>query len=109
MTVTIAELIAQSLYFIFPAYCANAIPVLFGGGLPIDFGKNFVDGKPLFGAHKTFRGFFSGLLIGTLIGIVQSNLPIFQPPQIFIRYKIRTIMIYLNVWDNNCNNNNIKK
>jgi len=86
MTVTIAELIAQALYLILPAYCANAIPVLFGGGLPMDFGKKFIDGKPLFGAHKTFRGFFSGLFIGTLIGIVQSSLPIFQPPQIFLGF-----------------------
>jgi len=89
MAIAIAELIAQALYFIFPAYCANAIPVLFGGGLPIDFGKNFIDGKPLFGAHKTFRGFFSGLFIGTLVGIVQSNLsifPIFQPPQILLGF-----------------------
>jgi len=79
MTTTIDELVAQALYLILPAYCANAVPVLFGGGLPMDFGRNFIDGKPLFGAHKTFRGFFSGLFIGTLIGIVQSNLPIFQP------------------------------
>lgn len=86
MTTTVAELIAQALYFIFPAYCANALPVLFGGGLPMDFGKNFVDGKPLFGPHKTFRGFFSGLLIGTLIGIVQSNLPIFQPPHVLFGF-----------------------
>ena len=80
MTANIAELIAQALYFILPAYCANAIPVLFGGGLPMDFGRNFIDGKPLFGSHKTFRGFFSGLLIGTLVGIVQSNVPVFPPP-----------------------------
>ena len=86
MTIAIAELIAQALYLIFPAYCANAIPVLFGGGLPMDFSKNFIDGKPLFGAHKTFRGFFSGLFIGTFIGIVQSNLPIFQPPQILLGF-----------------------
>jgi CDP-2,3-bis-(O-geranylgeranyl)-sn-glycerol synthase len=79
MATTIAELIAQALYFILPAYCANAVPVIFGGGLPMDFGKNFIDGKLLFGAHKTFRGFFSGLFIGMLIGIVQTNLPIFQP------------------------------
>jgi len=48
----------------------------------MDFGKNFIDGKPLFGAHKTFRGFFSGLFIGALIGIVQINLPIFQPSHV---------------------------
>jgi CDP-2,3-bis-(O-geranylgeranyl)-sn-glycerol synthase len=86
MPITIAELIAQALYFILPAYCANAIPVLFGGGLPIDFGRNFIDGKPLFGAHKTFRGFLSGLLVGTLVGFAQSNLLIFQPPHVLLGF-----------------------
>jgi CDP-2,3-bis-(O-geranylgeranyl)-sn-glycerol synthase len=86
MTVAVIEVIAQALYFILPAYCANAIPVLFGGGLPMDFGRNFIDGKPLFGSHKTFRGFFSGLLIGTLIGIAQSNLPFFQPPHLLVGF-----------------------
>jgi CDP-2,3-bis-(O-geranylgeranyl)-sn-glycerol synthase len=86
MTTTVAELIAQALYFILPAYCANAIPVLFGGGLPMDLGRNFIDGKPLFGAHKTFRGFFSGLFIGALIGIIQSNLPLFQSPNMLLGF-----------------------
>jgi len=86
MPITIAELIAQALYFILPAYCANAVPVIFGGGLPIDFGRNFIDGKPLFGAHKTFRGFLSGLIVGTFIGIVQSNLPFFQPIHLLLGF-----------------------
>jgi len=86
MTTAITELIAQALYFILPAYCANAVPVLFGGGLPMDFGRNFIDGKPLFGSHKTFRGFFSGLLIGTVVGIVQSNLPFFQPLPVLLGF-----------------------
>lgn len=73
-----------AMYFIFPAYCANAIPVIFGGGRPIDSGRKFLDGKPIFGAHKTFRGFFAGLLIGTLVGAIQgvigefSSMPLFD-------------------------------
>lgn len=66
------RLITEALKFIFPAYCANAAPVLMGGGLPIDFGKKFPDGKPIFGKNKTFRGFFSGLVVGTLVGFVES-------------------------------------
>lgn len=66
--------ILQALYYILPAYCANASPVLFGGGQPIDLGKKFFDGKPIFGPHKTYYGFISGLIIGTLIGWVQENL-----------------------------------
>lgn len=66
------HLIIEALKFIFPAYCANAVPVLVGGGLPIDLGKKFLDGKPLFGKNKTFKGFFSGLIIGTTVGLIES-------------------------------------
>lgn len=65
-------LILDAVKFIFPAYCANAIPVIVGGGRPIDFGKSFVDGRPIFGSHKTIRGFFSGLLVGTLAGLAMT-------------------------------------
>jgi len=85
MSITVID-VAYALFFIFPAYCANAIPVILGGGRPIDNGRTFLDGKPLFGAHKTFRGFFAGLLIGTLVGVLQSiareffSTPPFQYP-----------------------------
>ena len=64
--------IAAAMWFIFPAYCANAAPVIFGGGQPIDFGKTFFDGKPFLGSHKTFRGFLAGLVVGTLVGLAQT-------------------------------------
>ena len=67
----IAILIVEALKFIFPAYCANAVPVLVGGGQPMDFGKNFFDGKPIFGKNKTFRGFLFGFAIGVLVGLVE--------------------------------------
>ncbi|MCX8152812.1 MAG: CDP-2,3-bis-(O-geranylgeranyl)-sn-glycerol synthase [Candidatus Bathyarchaeota archaeon] len=63
--------IVEALIFIFPAYCANAVPVIAGGGQPIDFGKNFFDGKPIFGKNKTYRGFFFGLAIGIVIGLLE--------------------------------------
>lgn len=71
---TIIENIVVAIWFIFPAYCANAAPVIFGGGKPMDFGKKFSDGKAILGAHKTFRGFLAGIIIGTLVGIVQTIL-----------------------------------
>ncbi len=37
----------------------------------MDFGKNFVDGKRIFGANKTFRGFFFGLAVGIAVGLVE--------------------------------------
>ena len=71
MTVTIFDLI-YALYIIFPAYCANAVPVILGGGTPMDFRKNFLDGKPILGSHKTFRGFFTGLAAGTMVGFIEN-------------------------------------
>jgi CDP-2,3-bis-(O-geranylgeranyl)-sn-glycerol synthase len=68
----LVQIVADSLKFVFPAYCANAVPVLAGGGIPIDFGKKLADGRPVFGKNKTFRGFFSGLAIGTLAGFAES-------------------------------------
>lgn len=67
----IATVITEALIFIFPAYCANAAPVIAGGGQPIDFGKNFLDGKPIFGKNKTYRGFFFGLAIGIIVGLAE--------------------------------------
>jgi CDP-2,3-bis-(O-geranylgeranyl)-sn-glycerol synthase len=66
------DLIVEALKFIFPAYCANAIPVIVGGGRPLDLDKKFFDGKPILGKNKTYRGFFSGLLIGTFVGSMES-------------------------------------
>lgn len=71
MSITIID-VAYALYFIFPAYCANAIPVILGGGQPLDTGRTFIDGKPILGSHKTLRGFFAGLVAGTLVGFLQN-------------------------------------
>jgi CDP-2,3-bis-(O-geranylgeranyl)-sn-glycerol synthase len=63
--------ILDSLIYILPAYFANSSPVIFGGGTPIDFNKKLF-GKKIFGTHKTWRGFFSGLIIGTIIAVIES-------------------------------------
>ena len=70
----IARLVIEAIEFIFPAYCANAVPVIAGGGLAIDLGRNFFDGKPIFGKNKTFRGFVAGLAVGTVAGLAESYL-----------------------------------
>lgn len=77
----VAQLIVDALLFIFPAYCANAVPVLAGGGYPMDFGKNFFDGRPIFGKNKTFRGFFCGLTVGTAVGLLETF--VFRYPLFF--------------------------
>ena len=67
----IALLVVVALEFIFPAYCANATPVLAGGGSKMDFGKKLFDGKRIFGNNKTFRGFFFGWGVGLGVGLVE--------------------------------------
>ncbi len=64
--------LALSLWFVFPAYVANAVPVLVGGGTPIDFGHSFVDGRRIFGDGKTIRGFAGGLVGGILLGAFEA-------------------------------------
>jgi CDP-2,3-bis-(O-geranylgeranyl)-sn-glycerol synthase len=65
-------LIIEALKFIFPEYCANAVPVVAGGGRPLDSGRAFFDGRPILGKNKTFRGFFAGLAVGTGVGLAES-------------------------------------
>jgi len=62
------EVILQALWLIFPAYVANASAVLVGGGTPVDFGKNWKDGRRIFGNGKTWRGLFSGAFMGITVG-----------------------------------------
>ncbi len=37
----------------------------------MDFGRNFVDGKRIFGNNKTFRGFFFGWAVGFFVGLAE--------------------------------------
>jgi len=67
--------LAETIYVYLPAYIANATPVVLGGGGALDRGRNWIDGKPLFGDHKTIRGTISGLAAGFLVGLAQ-NLPV---------------------------------
>jgi CDP-2,3-bis-(O-geranylgeranyl)-sn-glycerol synthase len=62
------------LLFILPAYIANATPVLFGGGTPVDFKRKFIDRERLLGDGKTWRGLLAGLFFGSLTGLVESIL-----------------------------------
>ena len=60
--------------FVFPAWIANAVPVLFGGGTPMDFKKKFIDGKRMLGDGKTWRGFLAGMIGGALTGVLVAHL-----------------------------------
>lgn len=59
-----------AIYFMLPAYVANLSGLAFGGGTPIDGGKDFHDGSRLIGNGVTWRGFRNGTLLGTSVGLV---------------------------------------
>lgn len=61
-----------ALLFIGPSYVANAAPLVFGGGRPLDGGRNFLDGQPIFGSHKTVRGLVAGIVAGSVLGAAES-------------------------------------
>jgi len=58
------EIIIQALWLVLPAYIANASALLVGGGTPIDFGKNWKDGRRILGDGKTWRGLITGAFVG---------------------------------------------
>ncbi|MBR6010969.1 MAG: CDP-2,3-bis-(O-geranylgeranyl)-sn-glycerol synthase [Methanomicrobium sp.] len=53
-----------------PAYVPNSAAAVFGGGTPMDFGRNYRDGRRIFGSGKTWRGFIGGVLSGIAAGIL---------------------------------------
>lgn len=78
------EIIIQALWIIIPAYIANGCALLMGGGTPIDFGKNYKDGRRILGDGKTWNGLFVGAFFGitggfgiTIVAIYANNTPEF--------------------------------
>lgn len=63
-----------TLYFILPAYFSNGAGLLFGGGLPVDFGKSDSNGVRWIGDGVTWRGLIGGTMIGIITGIIQGLL-----------------------------------
>jgi CDP-2,3-bis-(O-geranylgeranyl)-sn-glycerol synthase len=65
------------MYLLLPGLVANMAPVFFKKvnflNYPLDFNKKW-RGKPLLGNHKTFRGFFFGILLAILIVLLQKFL-----------------------------------
>jgi CDP-2,3-bis-(O-geranylgeranyl)-sn-glycerol synthase len=64
----------SAFWIMLPAYLPNPVAAIFGGGTPIDLGKNFSDGKRVLGDGKTYRGLILGILAGIGIGLVQIGL-----------------------------------
>jgi len=55
-------------WFFLPAYAANPMAALLGGGTPIDFGRSLRDGHRVFGDGKTWRGLAAGVGSGVVLG-----------------------------------------
>ncbi len=72
----------RAIWFVGPAYIANGFTPIWGRGerfnAPIDMNRNFRDGHRILGDGKTIRGGLGGLLMGTLSGIIQNELLIFE-------------------------------
>lgn len=60
--------ILQAFWIVIPIYVANASAVIVGGGVPIDFGKSWKDGRRILGDGKTWRGLLSGTFLGMTAG-----------------------------------------
>ncbi len=85
--------VVYALFLIFPAYAANALPVVLGGGLPIDLGRKMPDGKPIFGSHKTIRGFAAGVIAGTLTSLAQLwVLQAVAPPDFVLPFQFGAVL-----------------
>ncbi|MFC1741857.1 CDP-archaeol synthase [Nanoarchaeota archaeon] len=69
--------VLKCFYLLLPGAFANMAPVLFKKvnflNYPVDLGKKW-KGKPLFGSHKTFRGFFFAILLSIIIVYLQKLL-----------------------------------
>lgn len=63
------EAALAGVWLMIPALVPNSAAVLFGGGMPMDFGRHW-RGKRILGDGKTWRGFFGGAASGVLAGLV---------------------------------------
>jgi len=77
METAVFFLLTQSFWLLLPAGLANLTPVLARKipilDIPIDFNRKWKD-KPIFGPHKTYRGFLFGVLTGILVVYLQRSL-----------------------------------
>lgn len=87
--------IAQVFWLFFPAGLANMAPVLFKWipfDTPVDFNKTW-QGKPIFGAHKTYRGFIVGVLSAIGFLYLQKALAPMMPNFVMIDYNTTNLWL----------------
>lgn len=66
--------IVLPLYFMLPVFLSNVAANRCGGGTPVDFGGYFCDGKRIIGDGKTYRGLAGGIMVGTMVALLQPYL-----------------------------------
>lgn len=74
----IIGLLIQASWLMLPAYIANPTAVVFGGGTPVDLGRNWSDGRRIFGDGKTYRGLLGGTASGVAVGLIQMQISSLQ-------------------------------
>lgn len=62
--------VVQGLWLFLPAYAANVLAVVVGGGAPIDGGRVHADGKRVLGDGKTWRGLLIAPILATLLAVL---------------------------------------
>ncbi|MBI4150125.1 CDP-2,3-bis-(O-geranylgeranyl)-sn-glycerol synthase [Candidatus Woesearchaeota archaeon] len=72
----------SALYFMLPAYVANMAPVIVKRinifNVPLDQGRKWKDGKPVFGSHKTWRGLIAAVVFGAAVFALQQRLYVYD-------------------------------
>jgi CDP-2,3-bis-(O-geranylgeranyl)-sn-glycerol synthase len=65
----------ETLLILLPALAANGAPVLLKySGTAIDGGRYFIDGRRILGDGKTWEGFATGILYGSILALLLSAL-----------------------------------
>jgi CDP-2,3-bis-(O-geranylgeranyl)-sn-glycerol synthase len=73
-------LLLQAIWFILPAYAANAFPTLLNGKKPLDFNRK-LNKKRVLGNGKTIEGTLGGVYFGFFIGLIQIYVQGFVPAE----------------------------
>ena len=66
------DALITAVWLMLPAYLPNSCAALFGGGVPLDLGQTFQDGRRTLGDGKTVRGTVAGTVCGILFGLLQN-------------------------------------
>jgi CDP-2,3-bis-(O-geranylgeranyl)-sn-glycerol synthase len=72
MSILVFNEIIEAIIFFLPAYVANTAAGFFGGGAPLDFGRDLWDGRRVFGDGKTINGTLAGILFGVIYKIFEN-------------------------------------